>query len=115
MVDCDAREQLIRLLCRYQNAEITGNELIASNLKNDDVAIGGIYREYNGYLYGGGHLARYNPKLFHSKINDLPNSAWLTKLLDRTILFLQTDLEYKWRSDSIFKVLLFSHSNSLHY
>ena len=100
MVDREARDNLTELLRRYQDGEINGEMLLSSVPRSQDSAISGITERYWILLIGGGH--RYAvKKLGHLKVTELSSQAYVTQMTDRAILFLGTDLEYRWRDYAI--------------
>lgn len=99
MIDREARDKLTELLSRFRNGEIAGSSLLSSWPGSQDEAISGIGRDY-GIILGASHISR-NWKRVELKVTEMRDREFMIRRVDRTVLFLQTDLEYLWRGDPL--------------
>lgn len=96
MIDRVARDNLAERLRQYRDGEITGDDLMSSVPHSGDAAVSGINERYSRLLIGcgDGHPEEGCGSL---RVTELECQAGLVRGMNRAILFLQTDLGYRWR------------------
>lgn len=99
-MDRQARDKLAGLLMHYRNGEIAGEAVVSGAPDTTDSAVLAILREYSVMLRGEWHYGRLDPKRVASRTTELPDCVRIQRMTDRAMLFLSTDLEYRWRDYS---------------
>lgn len=104
MADRDARNRLTNLLQRYRSDELTGDALLSSFPTDcGDTAVLRIAGRCYDVLIGGGHgRGLSDPALRLLLATELPKHAYFLREIDRSVLFLQTDLDYRWRDYPVY-------------